>query len=600
MRIHKVKSLRGRLIFSLLIAALLPILLIDLIMYNRYLDILHNNTRELTQANLQQTKTALGTWIDSYGDIMYQVYSDDGINKMLNEYYNFQSAERTESYLNSELRSLLHTKDYIMAITIVTSQGDTFFCDKITPSSSHTFWINHYSMTMPQIYELAVSNPDTTYFSTEYAKTIPSKKYYLFHMAHSTTYNVGPEGKKAVVIVSIDEQLLEGICNPEDSDTSEMMTFIVDSNGYIVSFADSSYLSKQLNVAGLNDEHKKAKYLEFVKKSKVLEDENLTVEISHENKLNWDIINVSSKNHYEDEIAQIQQMVITLAVGSGILVIGIILVTIRYLLRSIDVIVDNMNHVKQGDTKVRISNTHKMPDEVATIAEHLNKMLDQLDYSIEKEKLLSERERVAEIAALEARINPHFLYNTLDTINWMAIDNNEVEISNAISALGKILRYGINESNGVVTIATELDWLNQYIFLQQTRLKDTFEYVTNIDPEVMQYRIHKLLLQPFVENSIIHGFNGKSGVHRLEIKMTVDTMLNIEITDNGIGMGEEQVQMINSGKFQQYDDKYHVGMENAFQRINMYYGENTQVYIKSSLGVGTTVCIQIPKDGENI
>lgn len=600
MRIHKINSLRGRLIFSILIAALLPILLIDLIMYNRYLDILHSNTRELTQANLQQTKTALGTWIDSYGDIMYQVYSDEDINTMLNEYYESEDDVHNESRLNMELRSLLYTKDYIMAITIVTSEGDAFFYDRITPSSSHTFWINHYSMTMPQIYELAESNDETTYFSTEYAKTIPSKKYYLFHMAHCTTYSVGPEDKSAVVIVSIDEQLLEGICNPEDTDTSEMMTFIVDSNGYIVSYVDSSYLSKQINVTGLNEKEKKDKYLHFVEESKVLDDSNLAVEISHEDKLNWDIINVASKTHYESEIAQIQQMVITLAVGSGILVIGIILFTIRYLLRSIDVIVDNMNLVKQGDTKVRINNTHKMPVEVATIADHLNKMLDQLEYSIEKEKLLSERERVAEIAALEARINPHFLYNTLDTINWMAIDNNEVEISNAISALGKILRYGINDSNGVVTIATEMDWLNQYISLQQTRLKDTFDFFVDVAPEALQNRIHKLLLQPFVENSIIHGFNGKDGVHRLEIRITVDTMLNIEITDNGVGMSEEHVRMINSGRFQQHDDKYHVGMENAFQRINMYYGEGTKVYVKSSYEKGTTVFIELPKNGEII
>ena len=265
-------------------------------------------------------------------------------------------------------------------------------------------------------------------------------------------------------------------------------------------------------------------------------------------------------------------------------------------MKNINVVVDNMNLVGKGDTDVRIDIKSKMPREVATIAEHLNMMLDKLQYSMDNEKLLAERERVAEIAALEARINPHFLYNTLDTINWMAIDKNEIEISNAISALGKILRYGINDSNGIVTIATEMEWLRQYIHLQQIRLKDTFEFSIDVEPEVLQDNIHKLLLQPFVENSIIHGFANKPGIHRLNITIRRTDMLEISICDNGGGMKQEQVDMINSGQFRYYDDKYHIGMENAFLRIKLYYGEQARVNVVSENGKSTTVCIRLPKE----
>ncbi len=597
---RKTSSLRNRLLVMMLLASLIPILLVDVLMYTSYIDILQSNTKELTQANLKQTRTALDTWIDSYGDIMYQVYSNEDINNHLNQYYENGKDEATESYLNIKLRTLLYTKDYIMAITIVTSEGDTFFYDRITPFSSHTFWSNHYSLSMPEIYDLVVDSADTMYFSTEYAKTIPSKKYYLFHMAHSTTYTVGNDMEKAVVIVSIDEQLLENICNSDEDDNRDSMTFVVDSNGYIVSYSDSAYLSEQITVDGLSDEQKKEKYLEFVKDSGIMGQNNLAVEILHDDKLNWDIINVSSTHAYDSEIASIQKQVVMVTIVAGIIVIIIIIFTIKYLLQYINVIVDKMHLVKNGITNVRIDTTDKMPVEVATIAEHFNKMLDQLELSMENEKLLAERERVAEIAALEAQINPHFLYNTLDTINWMAIDNDEIEISNAISALGKILRYGINDSNGIVSIATEMDWLGQYIFLQQTRLKDEFKYDINVEPEAMDCKIHKLLIQPFVENSIIHGFTGKAGIHELEIRIEVKDGLRISIRDNGVGMTAEQVEKINSRNFKQYDDKYHVGMENAFQRIKMYYGDKSDVYVDSVYGEGTTVYIVLPRDGESI
>ena len=116
---------------------------------------------------------------------------------------------------------------------------------------------------------------------------------------------------------------------------------------------------------------------------------------------------------------------------------------------------------------------------------------------------------------MEAQINPHFLYNTLDTINWMAIDKDEFDISNAINSLATILRYAIADSSGEVFVRDEIDWLKKYIYLQQFRLKNNFTCSINVDPDVMDLRIHKLLLQPFVENSILHGFEGTKNNHVL-------------------------------------------------------------------------------------
>lgn len=588
-------SLRGRLIICMLIVSLIPLLLADFVMYKGYIGIMHENVEKLTNANLKQTRTALDTWIDSYGDVIAQLYYNQDVKNNLQMYYEYNDETALES-LDKEMSYLLYIKDYIMAITIITENGDSFFHDRITPFSSHSFWINHYSLSMSEIYDMTIKNNDTTYFSTQYAKTIPAKKYYLFHMAHALTYRCNGEEKQAAVIVSIDEQLLENVCNSAASNSDENMNFIVDSNGYVVSYTDSSYLSQQIDIEGLSESEKSDRYREFVKNTGVMGSEDIRVQYIQDETLEWDVINVSINDVYKSEVEKMQESVLTIALLVAFLTLVMIGFTIKYFMKNIDVVVDSMNKVEKGNADVRISGAEKMPREIATIAENLNRMLDKLEDSMESEKLMAERERVAEIAALEARINPHFLYNTLDTINWMAIEKNEIEISNAISALGKILRYGINDSNAVVTIRTEMEWLEQYIHLQQARLKDTFEFNVSVEPDVLDYKIHKLLLQPFVENSIIHGFAKKRGMHILSITIKQSDMLEISIGDNGGGMSEEQVEMINSGQFRHYDDKYHIGMENAFQRIKLYYGEEACVNVISESGQSTTVYIRLPKD----
>ncbi len=257
---------------------------------------------------------------------------------------------------------------------------------------------------------------------------------------------------------------------------------------------------------------------------------------------------------------------------------------------SIKRVVETMRKAGKGNLTIRVMSDRTRPTEIEVIAEEFNSMMDKLKKSVETQKN-------AEIAALEAQINPHFLYNTLDTINWMAIDKDEYEISNMIGTLAHILRYGISDSNGVVKIKDEVEWLKQYIFLQQMKLKNSFDCHINVEPEIMGYPIHKLLLQPFIENAILHGFEGTEGPHRLEMDMgRQEKWIQIQIQDNGCGIPEETVREMNEGIFRKTDNKNHIGMENAITRIHMYYGENVDVKIESTIGKGTTVRILIPME----
>ncbi len=255
-----------------------------------------------------------------------------------------------------------------------------------------------------------------------------------------------------------------------------------------------------------------------------------------------------------------------------------------------------MQEAEKGSLSVRSGIDPSTPTEIQIVETQFNHMMDELEMSVQKEKEAIDSQRRAEIAALEAQINPHFLYNTLDTINWIAIDNDEYEISNAITSLAAILRYGIDNSNAEVKVSRETEWLKQYLFLQQIRLKNTFQCENCVSQEVMDWKIHKLLFQPFVENSLYHGFKVEKDVYILRVEIEPgDGQLMIRIWDNGIGMSEETVKMINGGIYPESGDKNSIGMKNAIGRIKMYYGKQADVKVSSVQGVYTEVMIRIPQ-----
>ena len=283
-------------------------------------------------------------------------------------------------------------------------------------------------------------------------------------------------------------------------------------------------------------------------------------------------------------------------IAMGVVLILVIFLS-YYIPRSITMPITRISkvtdQVAKADLTVRFE--EETGAEAKILSDSLNAMIDKINELLEQVKKEQISLRKAEFELLQAQINPHFLYNTLDTINWMAIDKDEYDISNNITALASILRYGINNSNGVVKIYEEVEWLKQYIFLQQTRLKNTFECKINVESGLMEMPIHKLLLQPFIENAILHGFEGVTRKHILTVELCKrENYIYIEIEDNGCGMAENTVWEINNGIFGNAENKNHIGVENAITRIRMYYGEKANVEIGSELGRGTKVRVWIP------
>lgn len=588
---RKRKSLGFKLILSFVITSIIPIVLMNLFSYYNTTGIVRDNITEMTEYNLNQTQSSVNTYVESYRDVLYQIYSDDEVIDLVNKLNSGEDIVVSKNQLQRKLRGFFYVKDYIRSITVVTKNGTCVFWDAIIGSSAQNSWMLSYGLNSRELYEKISESEQPCIMPTKQAVTLANTENYLFHIGNRIAdYNHRNE-QIGVIVMSIDETLLEEVCNGEGGRESSF-NFIVDRDGYIVSYPDKAQVGQQIENFSRTDGEQ---YTEYVRESGQYEGEGILTSSVYDEKTGWTVVNVVNQARTFSRLNTQQTLLIGILLISLVFLVIMIRFFTRNLTGSVKNVVSVMHEAEAGNRESRIEIDSKMPQEVETIATQYNTMMDQLLDSVEKEQEMSRQKQKAEIAALEAQINPHFLYNILDTINWIAIGRKEFEISRAISALAAILRYGIDNSNGIVTIRDEYEWLKQYLLLQQTRLKDGFESRISIQPEAMDVKVHKLLIQPFVENAVIHGFDGieRKAVLGVEIALYGENGLKIEIYDNGRGIPPEAAARFNRGEFPERGTRSHIGMKNALERIKLYYGENSQVQIESKEKEYTKVIIRI-------
>lgn len=248
--------------------------------------------------------------------------------------------------------------------------------------------------------------------------------------------------------------------------------------------------------------------------------------------------------------------------------------------------------LENGDFTVSVNMGKNAPRELREIAQGFNRIVTRMKQMVERTKSVAEEQRIAELSALEAQIDPHFLYNTLDAINWKAIENEQYEISELLGALADIFRHTVQNTGGITTLGKALLWLDQYVLLQSVKLGKEPELIIKVPEELREFRMHKLLLQPFVENAVKYAFLENEGACILTVEAKrLGGQLHVIIEDNGIGMDEELVKQLN-GDAEALNG--HLGVANVRKRLKLYYGEEATVYFESARGCYTRVHLFIP------
>lgn len=275
------------------------------------------------------------------------------------------------------------------------------------------------------------------------------------------------------------------------------------------------------------------------------------------------------------------------------LILNLILVLVisKYLTRPMDRLVDQIQKV--GVTSFENQQIWAYGySEIENIAENFNRMLERMELLVTENYKISLNEKNARIEALQSQINPHFIFNTLDTINWKVMFLNVPEVSNMITYLGDMLRYTTYQYGKYVTVEQELAQIQNYIYIQEIRYDHSFEARYIVEESAKKEVIPCLIIQPLVENAVVHGLRGKrDGILMVKIKMIVD-ILEIHVIDNGQGMDEKTIAEILDEK--SMNNRESIGLANVNQRIRLTYSLKEGLLIKSRKGHYTSVKMRIP------
>ena len=305
----------------------------------------------------------------------------------------------------------------------------------------------------------------------------------------------------------------------------------------------------------------------------------------------WIFYYYKSQNAISGSVRRILIEEIPLIAGCLVIIVVLGLLFSRVFTRKIEELTRNMDQVNHGSREVTVYSDSN--DEIGIMVNSFRKMMDEINRLIDEVYVNKIALKEYELKALQAQINPHFLYNTLSMMNWMAIRSNQMDISKVTLALSTFYRTALSKGEDVVTVENCIQNTKAYLEIQLVMHDHSFTVDWEIDPTIKNEKMPKLLLQPIVENAIEHGIDEKEeGDKNLALSFHgKEDIVEITVRDNGKGMEQEKAEKLVTYQAKGY------GLKNVNDRIHLLYGNEYGIQIFSELGIGTTVVMRFPKEG---
>ncbi|MBO5373129.1 MAG: histidine kinase [Lachnospiraceae bacterium] len=580
-------NFQKKLLSFCIIVWVLPVFVMQSISVSVSIVHLNEQIEELTKNNLNQISERFSLTLESYRDVVYQIYADETIVENLIKYSKANERERAAIFfeVNERIKQFVGTKKSVRSISLICKDGESITYDKQTDSALDNIWRNYEDLREIKPYRMIQEHSGIVLISTEQIIDNGERTDIFFLGKEIYDTKDLSRGPIAKVVMGIQEDVLSSICDMEENLEGRSVNFIADAEGKIVSFPQKDYIGE------LVDGREGACAL--IRQTGMFSGKELGSSSYVDEETGWTFYNVYDKEYIMRPVSNMLMMYVFWLIIAFILIAVFMRSANRSFTVQLNEIIKGIHQVEKGNFDVVLEvNTQ---DEFGQIGQHFNSMTQRVKTLVAEMQEISEKKSQAEIRALESQINPHFLYNTLDAINWLAIGKGEYEISTMLGNLGVILRYTMRQSNGLASIAEVEDWLKSYVELYQLRYNNSFCFKMYVEPEVREVKIYKLLLQPILENAILHGIKDvENGVIQVDVGWVEESSkVYIAVEDNGVGMDESLVNYYNSHS-KEYAEKESIGMANVFERISLYYGKEGNWHISSVKGKGTIVELTFP------
>ncbi len=376
--------------------------------------------------------------------------------------------------------------------------------------------------------------------------------------------------------------------------TENAATYLVNTENVIVSVSDQEKLER----LGLPEElPEEFRYSRFVWKSDLREAQLYQEPVyCMRNKIrntDWEMITIIPISDMTGGIARLQLIVVGLMILFCLMAMVGGTLLISWIVKRISLLNESFNQVKGGDTRVYLPNDTK--DEIGILYDNYNDMMHHTNQLMDEKYRMGIHLKSAELKALQSQINPHFLYNTLDLVNWLAFSGRTDDIHRAVVSLSKYYRLVLNKGQDTLTLEEELQHVGYYVKIQDIRFPGRITYLEEVDPGVKSSLVPKIMLQPLVENAIQHGIwekPEKRGTIRI-LGGERDGVVCVRVMDDGAGMDSGTLEHVMDGTITSTGSGY--GIRNVHARLQLMFGEEYGLSYESREGEGTCVTIRFPK-----
>ncbi len=564
----KKRSLRTTIIISF--SALITSVILILSFSSSY--ITGNMLNDITSNNGYQAISQLNLIIENYisymDDMAHVVLSNTNVNR---------ANDNPQEFLST----IISARRDIESIILAYEDGNIYTDNSMDPINK--------SLNLRKLdwYIYAATIDENGYISSAHVQNIIEDQFPWVISLSREIVNPESREKTGAILVDLNYAVIEELCKNIKLGNKGYV-FIVNSSGDIIYHPRQQLIYSNLKTEKIDDVLKNNN-MSF--KAKV-DNQDLIYSSITSDKTGWTIVGVS----FLDELNRNRDRVIIVFAFIGMLcfifLMAISFILSRMITKPIQVLRDSMVRVQHGDFSFSLPALGHY--EVAELAYDFNIAIKKIGELIEENKVEQELKRKHELRALQAQINPHFLYNTLDSIIWMIECEEYEDAIDMTTALAHFFRLGISKGKDIISIRSVTDHIESYLTIQKLRYKDTLDYTIDVDPELYEYQTLKLLIQPFVENSIYHGIKNKNGSGQIEIKgYKENNRLVFTVSDNGVGLSEENIKMLESFKKPTLGTSG-IGIYNVRQRIKLFFGEEFDVKYTSKLNEGTTVKIILP------
>lgn len=573
------RSFRFMISMSFTFVALTGMILITAVLLNRYERTLERQVLSDSQKLIGQVEINLNTYLRS------MMRSSDAV------YYNvIKKVDFDKDDISREL-SLLYeaNKDNLVSIACFTRDGELLGAAPVGSLKKNV------NITAQSWFQDASDKMENLHFSDLHVQNIFENKSgrYYWVVSLSRGVELTNDGKMSGGILLVDMNF-SGIQQlfTEVNNDGKGYVYLIGRDGEIIYHPRQNLIFSNI----IQENNQTASTYDEGVHNEEFQGEQRVVVVKTVGYTGWKIVSVVSKESLFSDLNQTRMMALlnlVLAIFLMIFVNQYVAVRITDPLKKLEKSIQGIEMKQQPVVYIG------GPPEIQHLGLTIRFMVEELQELTDKMVKEQEEKRKNELDALQSQINPHFLYNTLDSIMWMIESERYEDAVSMVQALGRLLRISLSRGKNVISVGDELQHARSYLAIQRYRYKNKFTSYFEVEPDIEQYKTIKLVIQPLIENAIYYGMEYMDGEGEIHIRAyTREQDLYLEVEDNGPGMPEEQVEHLLTGGEKARQKGSGIGLKNVNQRIQLYFGTQYGLEIESEPDEGTVVRIHIPKTTE--